>query len=127
MDLVVTSGPILRQPSPAIGPGWLAEGAFACPLDFDSYWQGDAFREADLLATDDTGQMSYYRQEGYFGDTPEPYADLGEISAGRKPGRQSDSERNISVNLGLGLEDMATAVLVYRKARELGVGQELPL
>ena len=126
-DLVVTSGPILREPAPEIGPGWLDEGAFACPLDFDSYWQGEAFREADRLATDDMGQMTYYREEGYFGDTPEPYADLGEIVSGKKPGRQSDSERNISVNLGLGLEDMATAVKVYERAREQGIGRELPL
>lgn len=126
-DLVVTSGPILKRPSPAIGPGWLAEGAFACPLDFDSYWQGDAFREADRLATDDLDQMAFYRTEGYFADTPEPYADLGEIVAGTKPGRTSDSERTLSVNLGLGLEDMATAVLIYRRARERGIGTELPL
>jgi hypothetical protein len=30
--------------------------------------------------------MHYYRQEGYFKETPEPYADLGEIVAGLKPG-----------------------------------------
>ncbi len=32
MDLVVTSGPILEDPAPVIEPGWLAEGAFACPV-----------------------------------------------------------------------------------------------
>ncbi len=66
VDIVVTSGPILRDPEPAIASGWLAEGAFACPLDFDSYWQGDALREADKLATDDISPMRYYRQEGFF-------------------------------------------------------------
>ena len=43
LDLVVTSGPVLKNPRPAIEPGWLAEGAFASPVDFDSYWQGGAF------------------------------------------------------------------------------------
>jgi ornithine cyclodeaminase/alanine dehydrogenase len=127
MDLVVTSGPILKDPSPAIEPGWLAEGAFACPLDFDSYWQGKAFEQADKLATDDLGQMDYYRKVGYFKSTPKPYADLGEIAAGRGPGRQSDAERNICINLGLALDDMATAILVYRKALEKGIGSHLPL
>lgn len=127
MDIVVTSGPILKNPKPAIPAGWLSRGAFACPLDFDSYWQGEAFREADKLATDDTEQMKYYRQVGYFKDTPEPYADLGEIAAGKKPGRQSDDERIISINLGLALDDMATAILIYNKAIAEGIGKQLPL
>jgi ornithine cyclodeaminase/alanine dehydrogenase len=127
MDIVVTSGPILKNPKPAIPAGWLSRGAFACPLDFDSYWLGEAFREADKLATDDTEQMKYYRQVGYFKDTPEPYADLGEIAAGKKPGRQSDDERIISINLGLALDDMATAILIYNKAIAEGIGKQLPL
>lgn len=127
LDIVVTSGPILKNPEPAIEPGWLSRGSFACPLDFDSYWQGEAFREADKLATDDIAQMDYYRREGYFRKTPEPYADLGEIAAGKKPGRESDDERTISINLGLALEDMATAILIYKKAEGRGVGVELPL
>ncbi len=127
LDIVVTSGPILKNPEPAIEPGWLSRGSFACPLDFDSYWQGEAFKEADKLATDDIAQMDYYRREGYFRKTPEPYADLGEIAAGKKPGRESDDERTISINLGLALEDMATAILIYKKAEGRGVGVELPL
>jgi hypothetical protein len=47
LDLVVTSGPILKNPDPVIEAGWLNEGSFACPVDFDSYWQGDALRQAD--------------------------------------------------------------------------------
>lgn len=127
LDIVVTSGPILRVSAPAIEPGWLARGAFACPLDFDSYWQGAALREVDKLATDDIAQMSYYRRGGYFQETPEPYADLGEIAAGKKPRRESDNERIISINLGLALEDMITAILIYRKAIDRGIGLELPL
>jgi ornithine cyclodeaminase/alanine dehydrogenase len=127
LDLVVTSGPILRNPTPAIESGWLAAGAFASPVDFDSYWQGAALREADRLATDDLAQFRYYRHEGYFADTPEPYADLGELAAGLKPGRQSPEERTISINLGLALDDMATAILVYQEALARGIGRELPL
>jgi ornithine cyclodeaminase/alanine dehydrogenase len=127
LDLVVTSGPILKHPHPVIEAGWLKAGGFASPVDFDSYWQGPALQEADKLATDDKTQMEYYRTSGYFQETPQPYADLGEIVAGTKPGRTSDAERIISVNLGLALDDMATAILIYKKARQKGIGRELPL
>ncbi|HJX59838.1 MAG TPA: ornithine cyclodeaminase family protein, partial [Thermodesulfobacteriota bacterium] len=72
LDMVVTSGPILKNPKPLIERGWLARGAFASPVDFDSYWKTEALREIDKLATDDLAQMHYYRHEGYFKETPEP-------------------------------------------------------
>lgn len=126
LDLVVTSGPILKHPTPAIEAGWLSPGAFACPVDFDSYWQGPALAEADRIATDDLEQLRYYRGEGYFGSTPEPYADLGQLAAGLLPGRQREDERLFCINLGLALEDMATAILLYQRARQQGLGLELP-
>ena len=110
-----------------IEAGWLSEGSFASPVDFDSCWQGEALREADKLATDDKNQMNSYREHGYFKDTPEPYADLGEIVTGKKPGRENPNERTIAINLGLALDDMATAILIYRKAIEMGLGIQLPL
>ena len=126
-DIVVTSGPILKDPTPAIEAGWLAPGAFASLVDFDSYWQGAALHQADRLATDDHAQLRYYRQSGYFKDTPEPYADLGELITGQKPGRQRPDERTMTINLGLALEDMATAIRIYHRALSKGLGVELPL
>lgn len=127
LDLVVTSGPILKKPSPVIEAGWLAEGSFASPVDFDSYWTPAALRQIDRLATDDKAQFDYYRREGYFRRTPEPYADLGELAAGKARGRRSSSERTMSINLGLALEDMACAVLVYARARRARLGRRLKL
>jgi ornithine cyclodeaminase/alanine dehydrogenase len=127
LDIVVTSGPILKSPQPSIEAGWLAPGSFASLVDFDSYWQGAALRQVDKLVTDDLAQMQYYRQEGYFRETPTVGADLGEIVAGKKPGRESDSERTASINLGLALDDMATAIRVYQRAKAGGIGRELPL
>jgi ornithine cyclodeaminase/alanine dehydrogenase len=126
-DIVVTSGPILKDPTPAIEAGWLAPDAFASLVDFDSYWQGAALRQVDRLATDDHAQLRYYRQSGYFKDTPEPYADLGELITGQKPGRQRPDERTMTINLGLALEDMATAIRIYHRALSKGLGVELPL
>lgn len=126
-DLVVTAGPILHHPDPPIRAGWVRPGAFASAVDFDSYWTGAALAEFDRVATDDHAQFAYYREQGYFGQTPEPYADLGEIVAGRRPGRERDEERTIAINLGLALDDIAVAPEIARRARERGIGTWLPL
>jgi ornithine cyclodeaminase/alanine dehydrogenase-like protein (mu-crystallin family) len=127
MDLVVTSGPILKKPTPTIEANWLAEGSFASPVDFDSYWTGSALQQIDKLATDDQGQMQYYRDVGYFQQTPRAYADLGELVTGKKPGRQNASERTMAINLGIALEDMATAPLIFQRALEMKIGKHLEL
>ena len=108
-DLVVTAGPILRTPHATIQPGWLQEGAFASLVDFDSYWSGAALQEADKFCTDDIPQLEHYRHVGYFQDIPPIHASLGELVTGAKPGRQSARERTMACNLGLALDDMATA------------------
>ena len=126
-DLVVTSGPILKHPQPTIQKDWLAEGAFASAVDFDSYWASEALAQMDLISTDDYAQFEYYRSVGYFQHTPDPYADLGELVAGLKPGRQSDNQRTLAINLGLAMDDMAVAPEIYRRATSLGLGTRLPL
>lgn len=127
LDIIVTSGPILEKPTPIIEKDWLAEGSFASPVDFDSYWTGAALEQTDKLATDDIGQMNYYRNVGYFKTTPPAYADLGEIATGKKPGRENDQERTMSINLGIAPDDMVTAKLIYNMAVESGIGTELEL
>jgi ornithine cyclodeaminase/alanine dehydrogenase-like protein (mu-crystallin family) len=126
-DLVVTSGPILKHPAPTIEAGWLRPGSFASAVDFDSYWTGAALAEFEKIATDDHAQFQYYKRAGYFQETPDPYADLGEIVAGARAGREREDERTLAVNLGLALDDMAVAPEVYRRARERGLGTWLPL
>lgn len=126
-DLVVTSGPILKHPTPTIQAGWLRPGAFGSAVDFDSYWTPAAMREMDKISTDDHEQFRYYRSVGYFAETPDPYADLGELVTGRKPGREREDERTLAINLGLALDDMAVAPEIYRRAREKGIGHWLPL
>jgi ornithine cyclodeaminase/alanine dehydrogenase len=126
-DIVVTSGPILKHPAPAIEPGWLGRGGFASAVDFDSYWTGPALEEFDKVTTDDHAQFQYYRAAGYFQETPNPCADLGEIVAGLARGRERANERTLAVNLGLALDDMAVAPEVFRRARARGLGTWLPL
>jgi len=126
-DMIVTSGPILKHPTPTIDKDWLKPGAFASAVDFDSYFTGAAMAQMDRISTDDHGQYQYYKSVGYFQHTPDPYADLGELVAGLKSGRQSASERTMAINLGLALDDMAVAPTIYRMAREKGLGAFLPL
>ena len=126
-EMVVTSGPIFKHPTPTIQKDWLQPGAFASAVDFDSYWSSDALFQMDRISTDDHAQFQYYRSVGYFQTTPNPYADLGEIVAGSKRGRQSPAERTMAINLGLAMDDMAVAPEIYRRAKELGLGTWLEL
>ncbi len=126
-DLVVTSGPILKHPSPTIQKDWLQPGAFGSAVDFDSYWSADALFQMDRISTDDHAQFQYYKSVGYFQTTPNPYADLGEIVAGRKRGRQGPQERTLAINLGLAMDDMAVAPEIYHRAKDMGIGTWLTL
>jgi ornithine cyclodeaminase/alanine dehydrogenase-like protein (mu-crystallin family) len=126
-DLVVTSGPILKHPTPTIEKDWLRPGAYGSAVDFDSYWTGEALAQIDRISTDDHAQFQYYKSAGYFGETPNPYADLGELVTGLKPGRQDEKERTLAINLGLAMDDMAVAPTIYQCAKEQGLGIWLPL
>jgi ornithine cyclodeaminase/alanine dehydrogenase len=126
-DIVVTAGPILRVPHATIKPGWFEEGAFASLVDFDSYWHPNAMKETDKFCTDDVPQLEHYQEVGYFQDIPPIHADLAELVTGQKPGRETPTERTMACNLGLALDDMATAPLIYRRAKEQGIGTWLPL
>ena len=46
----------------------------------------------------------------------EVFAEIGAVAAGTKPGRQSEEVVTLFKSLGLAVEDVATAELVYRKA-----------
>jgi ornithine cyclodeaminase/alanine dehydrogenase len=126
-DIVVTAGPILKKPHATIKAGWLDEGAFASLVDFDSYWHPNAMREATKFCTDDTPQLRHYQDVGYFQEIPDVYADLGELVCRKKPGRESPEERTMTANLGLAMDDMAVAPLIYEKAVEKSIGTWLPL
>lgn len=126
-DLVVTVGPILKKPHATIQPGWLETGAFASLVDFDSYWHPEALKEVEKFCTDDVPQLMHYKAVGYFQDIPSIYADLGELVSGKKPGRQSPSERTMTCNLGLAMDDMAVAPTIYQRALEKQIGHFLPL
>ena len=52
------------------------------------------------------------------------HADLGEVVAGLKPGRENDEEITLFKSVGLAIQDVSTTNLVYRMALEAGVGKD---
>lgn len=124
-DIIVTAGPIKKIPEPGIERGWVKPGAFACPVDFDTYWHRDALREFDKIVTDDIPQIRYYQQVGYFAGFPDIYADLSDIVNETRPGRTSTAERIMSVHLGLAAEDAAVARRLFDIAVDKKVGRWL--
>lgn len=55
--------------------------------------------------------------------TPEHvHATLGEIIAGIKPGRTDDGAITLFDSTGMGLQDVAAAIAIYRRARAAGTG-----
>jgi ornithine cyclodeaminase/alanine dehydrogenase len=126
-DMVVTAGPIQKIPHATIRAGWAAPGTFASLVDFDSYWHAEAMAESAKFCTDDTTQLLHYKDLGFFQSIPPIHADLGELVAGQKPGRETEEEIILTANLGLAIDDMAVAPLIYEKAMKEGIGTKLPL
>ena len=128
-DVVVTAIPIVVDPHPDLDAGDLKEGGLAVSLDYDAAWTSAAMRECDRFCADDVGQLLATREHGvYFGGIPATiHADLGELAAGLKPGRESDAERIFSMNMGIAVDDMVTAKVLYELALERNAGTRLPL
>ena len=126
-DVIVTAGYILKEPNPVIEAEWVKKGASAFPLDFDSYWKSSAIAAMDKFYTDDVEQLLYYIKEGWIRPVDKISGDLGEVVAGRKPGREKEDEKIMCMNLGLAILDVAVGKLIYERALERGIGVKLPL
>jgi ornithine cyclodeaminase/alanine dehydrogenase-like protein (mu-crystallin family) len=74
-----------------------------------------------------TPNVAGEREGGWSVERKGRYPDLGELLAERAPGREhADEITCFANNLGIGLQFAAAGALVLRKAREQGVGKELP-
>jgi ornithine cyclodeaminase len=54
------------------------------------------------------------------------YAEIGEVVAGLKPGRESQDERILFWHKGFAVSDIMLANLAYQKAKDKGIGTVLP-
>jgi len=124
MDIVVTTSPIRLNPEPIIPLEWLKPGGFYAPVDYDASFKSDALRAMDLFATDDLAQFEYHRAKGYFKQAPpeSKILDLGQIVAECGPKRDSENQMTMAMNLGLGMDDVAVASLVFARAQTAGIG-----
>ncbi|HEV8108513.1 MAG TPA: hypothetical protein VGP97_13405, partial [Burkholderiales bacterium] len=65
--------------------------------------------------------------EGWWKDPAHSYPDLGDLLAGKAPGRREESEITcFANNVGTGLQFAAAGAAVLAKARQLKIGTELP-
>jgi ornithine cyclodeaminase/alanine dehydrogenase len=128
-DVVVTAITMTADIRPPLGAGLLQPGALAVALDYDAAWSPGAMAECDRFFCDDVATVRATQAAGgrLAGIPAEISGDLGDLAAGRVPGRTAPDERLFCLNLGMALEDVVTGQLALRRARELGVGRELPL
>jgi len=119
---------------PIVEKRWLASGAHvnavgACfpttrELDTETVAHSSLFTDRRESCLNEAGDFILAAAEGAVG--PEHIkAELGEVLAGMHPGREREDELTVFESLGIAVEDLASAELVVRRARERGVGTEV--
>lgn len=131
-DVVIT---ITSARDPVLEGAWLAPGAHVNAAG-GNHWQRrevdeEVVTRSEVIVVDDLDQAKIE-----CGDLMWPEArgtlrwdmahELQDVIAGRVKGRNSEQGITLFESMGVALEDIAAAQLVYRKAREQGIGQELP-
>lgn len=130
-DIVVEASR-LERPSPMLKTEWIKPGAFVVPYGTMSAVELSLTDIMDKMVVDDWSQckggiFGSLRAHVEAGKLSEQtlYGELGEIVAGRKPGRQSDDEINLFWHRGLSLSDIALGHAILQKAERMGLGQRL--
>jgi ornithine cyclodeaminase len=130
-DIVVEASR-LDKPTPMLKTEWIKKGAFVVPYGTMSAIELSLTDIMSKLVVDDWGQckggkFGSLRAHVEAGKLSEKtlHAELGQIVAGLKPGRQSDAETNLLWHRGLSLSDIALGHAMLEKAERVGVGQRL--
>jgi alanine dehydrogenase len=122
-DVVVTVasfGPV-RQ---VMTGDWLRPDALVVPVDYATYCAAGVARDAALFLVDHREQFLANRAAGLFEDYPEPTATIGEALLAGTP--RPPAGRVVVTHLGVGLADVVFGAAILTRARELGLGIELP-
>ena len=130
-DVVVLA---TSSPSPAIEDRWVKAGACvisvgACrptqrEMDPSLVARARFFTDTRAAALQESGDIVQGIREGRFGEN-HIAAELGELVAHPALGRQTEDEVTIFKSLGMAVEDVAAANLVYQRARQLRRGAQL--
>jgi len=130
-DIVVEASR-LERPAPLLQTAWIARGALIVPYGTMSAVELSLTDIMDKIVVDDwgqcrTGRFGSLRAHVEAGKLSEAtlHAELGEIVAGLKPGRERDGETNLFWHRGLSLSDIALGAAMLAKAKQLGIGQRL--
>jgi ornithine cyclodeaminase/alanine dehydrogenase-like protein (mu-crystallin family) len=123
-DVVVSTAAIVRQPERPLRRAHMKEAMVACAVDFDATLSEDLFEDAGMFVVDDLAQYRYYRQQGYFAGYPTDALELADVLADETPRPRG---LKVYVPLGLGLEDVAVAAELNRRAAGTNLGVELTL
>ena len=130
-DIVVEASRLL-QPEPMLKTAWIKPGAFVVPYGTMSAVELSLTDIMAKLVVDDwgqckTGQLGSLRAHVEAGKLSETtlHAEMGQIVAGLKPGRESEDETNLFWHRGLSLSDIALGHAMLAKAHQLGIGQRL--
>jgi ornithine cyclodeaminase/alanine dehydrogenase-like protein (mu-crystallin family) len=114
-DVVVTA---TSARTPVLRGEWLSPGAHVnavgAPRPDWRELDDAVFRRARLYV--DSREAAPRESGDVIGSGAAIFAELGEVVAGTRPGRQSHDEITLFKSLGLAVEDVVAADLVYRKA-----------
>lgn len=130
-DIVVEASR-LDKPAPMLKTEWIAKGACVIPYGTMSAVELSLTDIMDKMVMDDWGQakagpfgaLRAHVDSGRLSETT-LHAELGQIVAGLKPGRESDTETNLFWHRGLSLSDIALGAAMLDKAKRMGLGQTL--
>ena len=132
-DVVVTA---TAAREPIVQREWFADGAHinavgsSIPttreLDGATVAAASLFVDRRESTVNEAGDYLLAVQEGAIAGPDHIAAELGEVFAGTHPGRTSQDEITLFKSLGIAMEDLAAGEYVLRKAREQGVGSEVP-
>lgn len=131
-DVVITCTP---SRSPILRRGDLAPGTFVAAVGADNEHKQElepALLAAHKLVVDALEQCAtigdlHHALDAGAMTRRQVHAELAEVVAGRKPGRESATEIVVFDSTGTALEDVAAAAVVYERAVELGIGSPVAL
>jgi ornithine cyclodeaminase len=130
-DIVVEASR-LPAPEPMLRTEWIKPGAFVVPYGTMSAVELSLTDIMSKLVVDDWGQckggkFGSLRAHVEAGKLSEAtlHAEMGQIVAGLKPGREREDETILFWHRGLSLSDIALGHAMLEKASRLGIGQRL--
>jgi alanine dehydrogenase len=127
-DIVATTTP---SRTPVVKREWVSAGTHINAIGADAAGKQEldpAILTGAKVVVDDWAQASHSGEinvplaQGEL--TPDQvYGSLGEIVAGKKPGRQTPEEITVFDSTGLIIQDLALGLAVYQRARQKGLGE----